>query len=246
MNDRLRTRCDFVVGQPPLDGVRVLRCRSWYQVLMQPGRSGKSKTLLGAFVLASAGFAGVVWWLQAERAGHEYEAQECVRAEGPGRSQTKTSPARRPEGSSAPVRRPVFRPPVAQRGDGGPEAADDAIEEVELQPGQLRALDQPWHLVLKTFEDDLMLVVEKCLEENKATATPAEGLALDFVYEPKRGEAGLSEVRFHEESNAQPAGVVECLEGLLKEGPIPLEVADGLDDGTYTLRLGPNRTVGPE
>lgn len=90
------------------------------------------------------------------------------------------------------------------------------------------------------------MVVEKCLEENKATAMVAEGLALDFVYKPKRGEAGLAAVRFHEESNAEPAGVVECLERLLWEGPIPFEVADGLEDGTYTLRLGPNRPDDPE
>ena len=111
-------------------------------------------------------------------------------------------------------------------------------DEVELLDAQLRALELPNETLRTVLEEDVTLMVELCLSSEESSAT---GLALDFTIQPRRGEAQLTEVRFRAESHARPAGLVECLQGLGADNPLPMEVIDLVEDGVFTLLLGANR-----
>ncbi len=198
---------------------------------------------LAIAALACVFFIGcVAWWLQSRKIDRQAEVEDRAQADRARRGAPRQELS--PHGEHSQRRlgtESAFRSSRATRSDEEPEAGDETAEEAVLQPSQLGLLELPWEVILEALEEESVMAVEMCLEESIASATVAEGLALDFVYKPKRGEAWLSEVRFHAESNARPAGLLDCLEGLLQEGPVPLEIADGLADGIYTLRIGPNR-----
>ncbi|MGH1345926.1 MAG: hypothetical protein ACRBN8_30460 [Nannocystales bacterium] len=121
--------------------------------------------------------------------------------------------------------------------DGGDETGD----EVELLQSQLRLLELPWEKVLEAVEEDMTMLVGLCVEQSESSEPVPEGVALDFIVEPKGNEAKITEVRYREESHSRSVELLDCIEGLAQIGPVPREVADRFEDGVFTLRLGRNR-----